>query len=99
MQEAVDRGEMESLSVDTTLRCCLRILGQASYRASAASRAQAAFDDSASKRRALTVRGRTSAVLGIFMLSDEDTASYVDALRSGFSLCPQLSALGPRVFS
>ncbi len=40
IDEAVASEECESLSVDATLRCCLSIMGQASYRAPAATRAQ-----------------------------------------------------------
>ena len=51
--------EFQCLSVDATLRVCLRLMGQASYRSSRADRAQAAFNDEASKRRILTARGRS----------------------------------------
>ena len=47
---------------------------------------QAAFDDEASKRRVLTVRGRTSAVLGMFPIASETTEAIVDALRQAFPL-------------
>ena len=54
LAEAQEHSEMESISVDATLRCCFPLLGQASYRASAATRSQAAFDDAHSLRRART---------------------------------------------
>ena len=54
----------------------MSILGQASYRAPTAVRAQAAFDDLSSKRKVLTVRGRTSAVIAMIPIADE-TAEYV----------------------
>ncbi len=41
LREVDEHEEMESISVDATLRCCLRIMGQASYRAPPATRAQA----------------------------------------------------------
>ena len=79
--EAVRHTELESISIDATLRCCLRIVGQASYRAPAATRAQAAFDDDVASRRIVTVRGRTSAVMGMWPVQREDTASVVSCLR------------------
>ena len=58
-KRAEDRREFLSLSVDATLRCCMPLMGQASYRAPAAVRNQAASPDDESWRRVLTVRGRT----------------------------------------
>ena len=43
MAEAVHHTEFESVSVDATLKCCLSILGQSSYRAGPQERASAAF--------------------------------------------------------
>ena len=60
---AEDRREFLSLSVDATLRCCMPVLGQASYRAPAEERRLAAFPDEDSWRRVLTVRGRTGHLL------------------------------------
>ena len=55
--DLVSHHEYQSISIDATLRVCLRLMGQASYRASAHDRSQAAFDDMQSRRRLLTVRG------------------------------------------
>ena len=82
IEEAVSNGELEFISVDATLRCCMPILGQASYRAPAAVRAAAAFDDGASKRRVLSVRGRTSAVVGLWPIANEDAGGIAEALVS-----------------
>jgi len=79
--EAVRHSELEAISIDATLRCCLRVVGQASYRSPAATRAQAAFDDDVASRRIITVRGRTSAVMGMWPAQREDTTSVVRCLR------------------
>ncbi len=84
--EAVAHGELECISMDATLRCCMPILGQASYRASAATRAAACVDDSESKRRVLTVRGRTSAVFGLWPVPEEDARSVHQAVVAGMPL-------------
>ena len=77
MAELIDHDELECISIDATLRCCLRLVGQASYRAPAAIRAQAAFDDQVAKRRVLTVRGRTSACIGMWPIASENTEGVV----------------------
>ena len=64
-QRAEERREFLCISVDATLRCCMPVMGQASYRAPAEVRRQAAFTDEDSWRRVLTVRGRTGAELSI----------------------------------
>ena len=78
--ELIDHDELECISIDATLRCCLRIVGQASYRASAATRAQAAFDDQHAKRRVLTMRGRTSATIGMWPIQEESTKCVVEEI-------------------
>jgi hypothetical protein len=59
LADSVKNNEFKCLSIDATLRCCMPLMGQGYHRASAAERAQAAFDDDASIRKVLTVRGRT----------------------------------------
>ena len=71
LQEMIIHEEFESISVDATLRICLTLQGQASYRAAAIVRAQAAFDDDASLRRLLTVKGRTGGVLLMKAIREE----------------------------
>ena len=78
LEEALQADELSSVSIDATVRCCLSIVGQASYRAPAAVRGQAAFDDINSKRRVLTLRGRTNAVVGMVPIAEE-TAELVAA--------------------
>ncbi len=52
LREATRNDVMESISVDATLRCCLRIVGQAPYRCPPATRAQ---DPHSSCRLLLTI--------------------------------------------
>ena len=56
---AEERQEFLCISVDATLRCCMTLMGQASYRAPPDVRRAAAFSDEESWRRVLNVRGRT----------------------------------------
>jgi len=75
INDVVAHDGLECISVDATLRCCLSVMGQAHFRSSASTRAQAAFDDQSSKRRVLTVRGRTGAVLGMFAVQSEQAVT------------------------
>ena len=51
IQECVQRTEMECLSIDATMRCCMPILGQARLKANAQERAEAAFTAENTYRR------------------------------------------------
>ena len=82
LEEALQADELTSVSIDATLRCCLSIIGQASYRAPAAVRAQAAFDDVNSKRRVLTLRGRTNAVVGMVPIAEETAEIVAGAISN-----------------
>ena len=80
----------EYLSVDATIKCCMGVMGQASYKVSSAVRNAAAFDDAASLRRVLTVRGRTGAVLAIPAIPSEKAEHISTALLAalpGEGLC------------
>ncbi len=74
--------EFESISVDATLKVCTTILGQASYRARPEVRNAAAFGDSESMRRLLTVRGRTGCVLSLEPLTSEGSPEVSMALQT-----------------
>ncbi len=78
----VDATEFEYLSVDATMRCCLSVLGQPHPRSTST---QAAFPSEDCKRRVLTVRGRTNAVLVMAPVHKEDVESYVRALSDQVS--------------
>ena len=51
MSECIDHDEMQCLSIDATMRCCMLILGQARLKATAAEREAAAFGEEQSYRR------------------------------------------------
>ena len=78
-------GEFEALSIDGTLKLCMTLQGQATYRASAQIRNSACFGDEAALRRILTIRGRTSAVLAMQAVGCEDAATVREVFESCFS--------------
>ncbi len=86
MDEAMHHQEFQSVSVDCTMKCCMPLMGQASWRAPIAERAAAAFPDGESVRCVLSLRGRTSAVMGLWPLSKEDTTDVCRALRTRLEL-------------
>ena len=63
--------EFRFVSLDATIKCCMGVMGQESYRAPKHKRNAAPFDDTDSLRRVLTVRGRTGAVLAMLPVSSE----------------------------
>ena len=79
-----DQREFESISIDATVKCCMSVMGQESYRCSSAKRNSAPFGDDTAYRRVLTVRGRTSAVLAMSAIQTERAedvrAALADAL-------------------
>ena len=69
--ECVRHQEFLHLSMDATLRVAMRVKGQANYRASKHDRAQCVVDDTEAKRRILTLRGRTGAVIAMEPIQSE----------------------------
>ena len=55
--------EWRYISMDATMKICLKVMGQESYRASKERRQAAPFPDEVALRRVPTVRGRSGAVL------------------------------------
>lgn len=53
--KAVAHTEFECVGIDATLKCCLSVLGQASYKASAEDRASAAFTGNDAFRKVLRI--------------------------------------------
>ena len=93
MTEALEeRDEWHFISMDATVKVCLKLLGQESYRASKDTRNAAPFGDDTAWRRLLTVRGRTGAVLLLHPLQDESATQIVDALSTRFT-SRQLSSI------
>ena len=72
--------EFRYLSLDATIKCCMGILGQESYRCSKAKRNDAPFDDETALRRILTVRGSAGAVLAMIAVASEKAETVCDAL-------------------
>ena len=79
-----DRREYEYLSIDCTIKCCVAVMGQESWRTNVVVRNMAPFDDATAYRRVLTVRGRTGAVLGMIPVASEKAEEVSMAL--GFHL-------------
>ena len=77
--------EYVSVSADATLKVCMALKGQASYRAKADVRNSACFKDSEALRRLLTVRGRTGAVLGLVHIVSEKDEFVANALKGALS--------------
>jgi hypothetical protein len=86
VQELESHDEFTSLSIDATLRCCMTVMGQASYRDSAANRADAAFDDATSLRRVLSIVGRTGSVVGLVPIASENSDIVSKALEDTLSM-------------
>ena len=77
--------EYESISIDATVKCCMAVLGQESYRCNAERRNAAPFGDDTAFRRVLTVRGKTSAVLAMVPISSEQADEVALALAQCLS--------------
>ncbi|CAE7313385.1 unnamed protein product [Symbiodinium sp. CCMP2456] len=71
--------------MDATLKLCMKLMGQASYRSPKSVRNEAPFGDDVAWRRLLTIRGRTGAVLLLHPLQNESADQVVDALAQNFS--------------
>ena len=84
-QECVDNEELETLCIDCTLRAARKIKGQADYRCPKAIRELAVYPDAVAFRRICTVRGRTAAVILIYLVRGENTEDIVDRLARELS--------------
>ena len=81
----LDNKEWLYVSVDATLKTCLKLKGQESYRAPKAARTAAPFLDATAWRRLLTARGRTGAVLLMVPLATEKAEHVVGQFQLSFS--------------
>ena len=77
--------EWHYISIDATLKICMKLAGQASYRASKVERNAAPFGDEVAWRKILTVRGRSGAVLLMTPLKSEKSEDVIAALRDSFT--------------
>ena len=82
----MQQDEWHYISMDATLKLCMKLMGQASYRSPKHVRDDAPFGDELAWRRLLTVRGRTGAVLMMQPLQNESAEQIVDALVQHFSV-------------
>ena len=80
MRECVAHQEFRYIAMDGTIRCAMRLKGQASYRCSADVRNEAAIPDAEAVRRVLTVRGRTGAVLSMQPVASENAENVREHL-------------------
>ena len=82
--KAVAEGEFQCVSIDATVRVAMTLKGQANYRASKAKKASAVLPESQARRTVLTVRGRTGAVVGMWLVKSEKAMDFSDALSAYF---------------
>ena len=68
-----------------TLKLCMKIMGQAPYRAPQKARDEAPFGDAVAWRRLLTIRGRKGAVLMMHPLQSESSEQIVGAMQDNFT--------------
>lgn len=80
--DMVQSEEMESLSLDCTMRITMTLMGQAHWRADQETKASAVIPESESLRRILTIRGRTGAVMGILAIPQESVEFLAQAMLS-----------------
>ena len=84
--------EWHYVSMDATMKICLKLKGQKPHRLSKDLRDAAPFGDDFAWRRLLIVRGRTGAVLLLWSLQDESASRIVEALFTNFTQA-QLAAI------
>ena len=77
--------EWHYISMDATMKICLKVMGQESYRAFKEKREAAPFPDEIAFRRVLTVRGRSGAVLLLHPLQGEASEQVVAGLLDNFT--------------
>ena len=80
-----DDKEWLYVSVDATLRICMKLKGQESYRRPKGVRNAAPFADDTAWRKLLTVRGRSGAVLMMQPVISEKTEHVSEAFTQHFS--------------
>ena len=73
------------VSLDATMKTCMKLKGQESYRAAKQVRDAAPFDDTIAWRRLLTARGRSGAVLLMHPLPSEKSEYVAAALGDNFN--------------
>ena len=80
-----ENDEWHCISMDATMKVCLKLHGQAPHRMSKEVRDAAPSGDELAWRRLLTVRGRSGAVLLLYLLQDESATRIFEALVASFT--------------
>ena len=78
-------GEFQTLSIDSTYRMMMALLGQTSYRASKAKKASQAIPAVDMVHALCTIRGKTGAVLRLCPLHSENSENIANMLSDVFS--------------
>ncbi len=84
-RECIAHREYLHCSMDASIRCLMRVRGQANYRSPAAIRDAAPIPDSDAKRRVLTIRGRTGACLAMGLVTGEGADDIAEWLQLNVS--------------
>ncbi|CAE7221957.1 unnamed protein product, partial [Symbiodinium microadriaticum] len=93
LQECEAHTEFEYLSIDGTVKCMMKIIGQAHFNSSQDCRDAAAIPDSDAAYKLLTVRGRTNAVLGLCGVRSEGSREIASGLSSMLTLSQRAQVL------
>lgn len=72
MDAMIENEEMECLSIDTTMKIAMTLMGQAHWRADHSTKQKAVVPEVESIRRVLTVRGRTGGVITMTSYKQDD---------------------------
>ena len=86
LSQCLQHNEFRHLAMDATVRLAMRIKGQASYRTPKEVRESYPAGDAEAKRRVLTLRGRTGAVLAMKPIKTEPA----EDIKGFFSGCDPL---------
>ena len=85
LHECEQANEYRYLSIDATVKCCLSLIGQGTYRDSKATRAKAPLADEDPIFKCLTVRGKSGAVLLVTGIQSEASSSIANACKEGIT--------------
>ena len=89
LAECVSHGEFTAISIDSTFRLCLSIMGQLPFNMSKESRQNVAFKHDESIRRVITVRGKAGTVVAMFGAPGEGGEGAADLRRGLENNVPQ----------
>ncbi|CAE7526256.1 unnamed protein product [Symbiodinium microadriaticum] len=75
--EVLKHDELQAVSIDCTMRCCLPLLGQVHPRSSKEDKERAAFRGEDARTRVMTLRGRTGAVMVLEPIATDESEACV----------------------